>query len=834
MTKEKRREMQLLKEQAIRVEERIYDKKAQKSSTINKCKNGLQSYGKEGKDGTLSHQEDNENSYCKLIPNNVTVSEVPEERQSIIERSRKDLITKVENVAPNNIKVMQFAEIGDNKNPPKEQETVVKHNKSLIIPLESDFDEILDCCAEKYKRDKTQYNKLQSRLEIDQLERSAKLNYVQTTSPIYTNIGGKDLPLVGYKASCSDSERQYSVPSINVEPPTPQSDHMDYNLPMIGDGLTESDSNESLIISDLPPDSMRFIKPKQMCDTSCYNNFDMDTEEKSMICSEQDKDYEKYENLEKLCDVKDDLHHNNAIILDRIENNLSSNRDINGEAATNTVQTSPSLTQQTSQMNRSITSPCLDGMLTYRSQKNNRPKSSPTQKLPNTQSTQLVRSNSFVLECPSKVLIEHMRQQNAARYSSLNLSNTTNNHNDNNRINNNISNSNKISNYNANSSKSTLKRLTRDTVESKAKKVNKLSTLSRVNRSLGQQQGSTSSKVANSNTSSAHISISLSANHVSYANKRSPYDPVRSNSSAKEKCMPKSCSRLSTTAKTKIQTHQSSNSIHINDHNNSISNSNSNSNDNTNNISKLMKSSQAPVAEPALLIDSNQSYASSINQKQNSDSECDSHMLDELNEKHRQSLLNLLAKQDTERRKLYELFEKQQEHLVEQLSLEMMEYIQNQQAQKQKERQHYHRNCITPSHNTDVQHNSQSLPKINLNHGNRVENKSLAADRSSAGGGRTQTKKHPINVNFAITPRNAGRINNIVPSPIIQPVTSRAVNHDKANKINENTTPRRHLYVSDALIVEGGSVLSSQLTENTRIPAPTYPLTYSTGDSRVS
>ncbi|XP_073830762.1 uncharacterized protein isoform X2 [Musca autumnalis] len=247
--------------------------------------------------------------------------------------------------------------------------------------------------------------------------------------------------------------------------------------------------------------------------------------------------------------------------------------------------------------------------------------------------TTLVRSSSFTLEGPSKALIDHMRQQRSV--SDRNPTNGTK----------------KIVSPPAVTKKvSPPSRLHRDTVESKAKRVQKVEL--KPSRQKVQQKSS-QHKMAQAAAASISPYKSKSSpfpKHGStihlYKTKKSPYDSPNS-------------TRISpstpTTVKTSCQTRKSPPS--------SSASSSASSQRTASNKSRSSRASIQPQSQQ-----SNQKPNTTTTTKATSP---EKEVLTQMDKMQREKFLRLLRQQEEEQRKLKESFEMQQKLLIEQLNKEM-------------------------------------------------------------------------------------------------------------------------------------------------------------------
>lgn len=256
-------------------------------------------------------------------------------------------------------------------------------------------------------------------------------------------------------------------------------------------------------------------------------------------------------------------------------------------------------------MNRSATSP---SMKTNTNNRSSSPKSqSLAQDSDNLPESNLVRSSSFTLEAPSKALIEHMQQQellNVAKYDIKSHPNT-------------------IRNSPVNLV-STAIRAHRDTVESRAKKVQKME--------IRAPKPKTKLKMAASKLSTAAASTSA-------YNKKGPTQHINSVCRTKRSPPPTSPQKLQKPIYSKMCKSNSTSSC-----------------SNQNKISKSRLSSLSSTATSCNSIGTTDMVNTSLNQT-------------EMNKK--VHLLQLLAQQEEEHRNLQEAFELQQKILIEQLGREL-------------------------------------------------------------------------------------------------------------------------------------------------------------------
>ncbi|KAL9878827.1 uncharacterized protein ACN2A1_011121 isoform 4-T4 [Glossina fuscipes fuscipes] len=574
MTSEKRKQMHKYKEKAIRVEQELMERRMQKSKN------------NDGTDDKVSEtSRSSANNYIGSVSQRS--QDFYEAKSSETEESLALLQNLIEGQDENEKKEggsednYHFV----NKNAEIDNCKLKKLQKSETLVYDNIAPEVVAATAQKRSLG-------DCKRQLLELERKANLNYLQPKKPKFLLLPNKNKTL------------NSSIPTICVNPPTPVVDVESANQPSV-----DRESTDSLTISETPskatayPDdsdeslsSLLVNSGSQSTHSSPRNKDDMDDFKKSSISAK----IQKFEAISG--------------------QNSTPTSSLSATTTTATPTSSPeknnSYTEPiTACMSRSATSPSLK-LLT-----GNRLPGSPriglqieteiTQQIP------LVRSTSFTLEGPSKVLIDHMRQQNQT-VDEKNLP------------------SSKMTTTAFAPSKSYHSRATSDTVESKAKKVHKVE--SKASRSKVQLKNSSTKLIASStspyNTSTSSHNYCPNINK----NKRSPYDPVQ---------LTKNCS-TSFQSSHKFSMHSRKTMPPTIAARNPIKSRNS-----------------ATAIQSAF----QQNYDN--NQKQKQQLSNNQEFLSNMDVEQKEKFLKLLAQQEEEKRRLERAFELQQKFLLEQLTKEM-------------------------------------------------------------------------------------------------------------------------------------------------------------------
>uniref|UniRef100_A0A1A9WVP0 Uncharacterized protein n=1 Tax=Glossina brevipalpis TaxID=37001 RepID=A0A1A9WVP0_9MUSC len=576
MTSEKRKQMHKYKEKAIRVEQELTERRMQKTKS------------NDGIDDKISETSRSSTNNCSG-----NISQRSQDIDEVKYREAEESLTLLHNL----IEGQDESEKKDtglqgscrfaNKKHDADNCKLKKLQKSETLIYDNIGPDVVTAkTASAQKRTLGECKR-----QLLELERKANLNYLQPKKPKFLLMPNQNKML------------NPSIPTICVNPPTPVVDIESANQSSI-----DRESTDSLTISETPPkstvypddsdeslSSLLVHSGSQSTHTSPRNKDDMEDFKKSSISAK----IQKFEAISG--------------------QNYTPTSSLSATTTTTTPVSSPEKNNYaepiTGCMSRSATSPSLK-LLT-----GNRLPGSPRIGLQMetevTQQIPLVRSTSFTLEGPSKVLIDHMRQQNQT-------------------VDDNNSASTKMTTAAFIAKKAYHSRATSDTVESKAKKVHKVE--SKPSRSKVQLKNS-SSKLIVSSTSPYNTPIS-SHNycHNVNKNKRSPYEPVQ---------LTKNCSTSFQSAH-KFST-QSRKSVP------------------PNTVARKPIKSRNSAAGMQAAIQQNNDNSQKQKQQQPNNQEFLSNMDIEQKEK----FLKLLAQQEEEKLKLERAFELQQKFLLEQLTKEM-------------------------------------------------------------------------------------------------------------------------------------------------------------------
>uniref|UniRef100_A0A1A9VX97 Uncharacterized protein n=1 Tax=Glossina austeni TaxID=7395 RepID=A0A1A9VX97_GLOAU len=573
MTSEKRKQMHKYKEKAIRVEQELMERRMQKSKNNDEIDDKVSETSRSFANNCSGSVSQRSQDFCEV-------------KSKETDESLALLQNLMEGQDGNEIKECGSEDSHHfvNKKASADNCKLKKLQKSETLVYDNKASDVVAATAQKR-------NLGECKRQLLEMERKANLNYLQPKKPKFLLLPNKNKML------------NSSIPTICVNPPTPVVDVESANQPGI-----DRESTDSLTISETPPKSTAYPDDSdeslssllvnsgsQSTHSSPRNKDDLDDFKKSSISAK----IQKFEAIS-------------------VQNSTPTS-SLSATTTTTTPNSSPEKNNYaepiTACMSRSATSPSLK-LLT-----GNRLPGSPriglqietevTQQIP------LVRSTSFTLEGPSKVLIDHMRQQNQT-------------------VNENNLPSSKMTTAAFTSNKSYYSRATSDTVESKAKKVHKVEC--KASRSKVQLKNSSSKLIASStspyNTSTSSRNYCPNVNK----NKRSPYEPVQ---------LTKNCSNSSQSSH-KFSTHSRKTMPPTIAARNPIKSRNS-----------------ATAIQAAF----QQNYDN--NQKQKQQPSNNQEFLSNMDMEQKEKFLKLLAQQEEEKRKLERAFELQQKFLLEQLTKEM-------------------------------------------------------------------------------------------------------------------------------------------------------------------
>ncbi|XP_037811436.1 putative uncharacterized protein DDB_G0268590 isoform X2 [Lucilia sericata] len=581
MTTEKRRQMQKLKDKALKIEQRIRERKQRghgENNLINediKSESSRSSLHNAGAGNISQRSQDYYESKLKETEESMQLLQSLMKRQSGgIEETTKETV----NTACNTTTHFQR---DDN------QEKLQKLQKSEILIYDNSTNEVIQVPADK---DKKIFE--DQRTNIKETERKTNINYELPKKPSHLLLAGVN------------GKGMAAIPSICLNPPTP----LTINRPMC-ETLSAAGSSESLIISEKPNN---LLQEDYSSDESFSSMITQSDKRSTRRISKNNIKPERGVSAERkpLTPVKN--------VSAKIQQFEAISSD------TNSPHTSPEklyksrkscLGTTTGTMSRSATSPSI------KLPNSNRSSSSRSQSLAqdsdNSPENNLVRSSSFTLEGPSKALIDHMQQQKTitenktAVKSPLNTTRSI-----------------------VRKTISSPLRAHRDTVESKAKKVqkvelksSKLKTQQKVSQSKLAQAAVASISPYNTTALTQHTTNNL------YKTKRSPYD-------------------ISKTSHTSLQTLQKTSGTQMRKSNSTSNNLAQNKTSKT----KITSHTSTPTSTASNSARTPQNGNGSISQ------------MDKLQ---KDKFMRLLAQQEEEHRKLQQSFEMQQKMLIEQLNREM-------------------------------------------------------------------------------------------------------------------------------------------------------------------
>lgn len=576
MTSEKRKQMHKYKEKAIRVEQELRERRMQ----ISKNNDGI--------DDKVSETSPSSANNCSG-----SVSQRSQDFCEVKSKETEESLALLQNLMEgqdeNEIKEIKGG-LEDsyhfvNKKANTDDCKLKKLQKSETLVYDNNASDVVVANAQKRTLG-------ECKRQLLELERKANLNYLQPKKPKFLLLPNKNKSL------------NSSIPTICVNPPTPVVDVESANQPGI-----DRESTDSLTISETPPKSTAYPDDSDESLSSLLVN----SGSQSTHSSPRNKD-----------DLDDFKKSSISAKIQKFEAISGQNSTPTSSLSATTITTTPNSSPEknnsyaepiTACMSRSATSPSLK-LLT-----GNRLPGSPRIGLQMetevTQQIPLVRSTSFTLEGPSKVLIDHMRQQNQT-------------------VDENNLPSSKMTTAAFTSNKSYYSRATSDTVESKAKKVHKVEP--KASRSKVQLKNSSSKLIASStspyNTSTSSHNYCPNVNK----NKRSPYEPVQ---------LTKNCS-TSFPSSHKFSMHSRKTMPPTIAARNPIKSRNS-----ANAIQAAFQQNYDNNQKQKPQISNNQEFLSNMDMEQ------------------KEKFLKLLAQQEEEKRKLERAFELQQKFLLEQLTKEM-------------------------------------------------------------------------------------------------------------------------------------------------------------------
>lgn len=583
MTTEKRRQMQKLKEKALNIEQRIRERKQRaddgnvlnnedvisqtsRSSLINTCASNTQR-SQESYDGRIKETEE---SMILL--------------QNLIKRQQTGSVDKpidIENTACNISIHMPKAE---------SQEKMQKLQKSEILIYDNSTNEVIQVPPIE-------------KVNLREVDTKLNLTYEGPKKPAHLLLAGVN------------SKGMTSIPAICLNPPTPLTVNKNICDKLSADITSELSSadkktNDSLDLAD------------ELSSDESFNSMVTQTDRRSVrsVSKNNTTKYPRSGSVERTSLIPVTPVKNVSAKIQQFEA-ISSD--------SNTPQSSPEklyksrksclgLTLAT--MSRSATSPSL------KLNTSNRSSTSAVQNLGQNSDTSpennLVRSSSFTLEGPSKVLIDHMQQQKQQQHSEQKP----------------ITEAKSSAKSPLNTTRSVARkpissplRAHRDTVESKAKKVQKVELKSS---KLKIQQKASQSKLAlaaaatitpyNSNSLTQH------SNNLCKT-KRSPYDLTKTSQTSLQK-----------TSSTQMRK----------------------SNSTSSNLSQTKTSKSRPSS-------ANIQTPTSVSSNTARTPQNDQDSLNHMEKSQKEKFLHLLAQQQEEHRRLQQSFEIQQKMLLEQLNREM-------------------------------------------------------------------------------------------------------------------------------------------------------------------
>ncbi|KAM7350718.1 uncharacterized protein ACRADG_009205 isoform 5-T5 [Cochliomyia hominivorax] len=583
MTTEKRRQMQKLKEKALEIEQNIRQRKQHGEK-------GFDNEGLTNSSGVVLHNTSSNNSQRSQRSQDYNDNKIKETEQSML---------LLQNLIRNQQQEYDVKAI-ENKNPPfnasqhfhrdENQEKLLKLKKSEIIIYDNSKKEVIQLPAENEKLS------FEEQQRILRQSSHKELNYEMPKKPSHLLLAGVN------------TKGMTSIPAICLNPPTPLMVNRNICESLSGGETSESNPNKSFDLTEELSSDESYNSMITQSDRRSIRSFTKNVPTKPPRCGSVERQV-----LTPVMPTKN------------VSAKIQQFEAISSDS--NTPQSSPEklckprkscLGLAMGTMSRSATSPALNLNTSHRSC------SSTTQSLAqdsdNSPENNLVRSSSFTLEEPSKALIDHMQQQqkvstNDSKSATKSPLNTTRSI--------------------ARKSISSPLRAHRDTVESKAKKVQKVELKSS---KMKIQQKASQSKLALAAAASIspynNTALTQHTNNLCKT-KRSPYD-------------------LTKTSHTSLQTLQKTSNTQMRK-----------SNSTSFNLVQTKTSKSRPSSATKLTPTS--VATNSARNTNQTEQESFNHMEKTQKEK----FLRLLAQQEEEHRKLQESFEKQQKMLLEQLNREM-------------------------------------------------------------------------------------------------------------------------------------------------------------------
>ncbi|XP_046802656.1 flocculation protein FLO11 isoform X1 [Lucilia cuprina] len=579
MTTEKRRQMQKLKEKALKIEQRIRERKQRANGEINlindeiKSESSRSSLHNAGGGNISQRSQDYYESKLKETKESMMLLQNLIKRQTGgIEETSKETVNTACNTTAN-------FQRDDN------QEKLQKLQKSEILIYDNSTNEVIQVPADKDKK-----------LFEDQRKnvKETNVNYELPKKPSHLLLAGVN------------SKGMTAIPSICLNPPTP----LTVNRNMC-ETLSAAGSSESLIISKKP-------------NISLQEDYSSDESFSSMITQSDKRSTRRISKSNTKPERGVSAERKPLTPVKNVSAKIQQFEAISSD--TNSPHTSPEklyksrkacLGTTTGTMSRSATSPSIK--LTNSNRSSSSRSQSLAQDSDNSPENNLVRSSSFTLEGPSKALIDHMQQQKTITENKTAVKsplNTTRS----------IARKPIISPLRAH----------RDTVESKAKKVqkvelksSKLKTQQKVSQSKLAQAAVASISPYNTNALTQHTTNNL------YKTKRSPYDIAKTSHTSLTQTLPKT----STTQMRK-------------------------SNSTSNNLAQNKSSKTKITSQTSTPTTSTASNSARTPQNANGS-------INQMDKLQKDKFMRLLAQQEEEHRKLQQSFEMQQKMLIEQLNREM-------------------------------------------------------------------------------------------------------------------------------------------------------------------
>lgn len=591
MTSEKRRQMQKLKEKALKIEERIRERK-QRSYDGNELNNedivsqtSRSSLTNTGASNTQRSQDIYDSRIKETEESMILLQNLMKRQQT----GSEDKPVETENVACN---ISTHVSREDN------QEKLQKLQKSEILIYDNSTNEVIQ--VPPVEEAITYDNQQRIFKEVD---RKLSLNNEGPKKPAHLLLAGVN------------SKGMASIPAICLNPPTPLTAHRN-----ICDNVRGGESKDAASVSKKSNTSLDLAD--ELSSDESFNSMITQTDRRSVrsVGKNTPTKPPRCGSVERITFIPVTPVKNVSAKIQQFEaiSSESITPQSSPEKLYKTRKSCLGLTVAT--MSRSATSPSL------KLNTSNRSSTSVVhglgQNSDSSPENNLVRSSSFTLEGPSKVLIDHMQQQKQQQQkeppkpitetkstakSPLNTTRSL-----------------------ARKSISSPLRAHRDTVESKAKKVQKVELKSS---KLKIQQKASQSKLA----LAAAVSISPynSSNLTQHSNnlcktKRSPYDLTKTSQTSLQK-----------TSSTQMRKSNSSSS----------------------NLSLTKTAKSRPSSA------NNQTPTSVVTTARTTQNDQDS--LNHMEKTQKEKFLRLLAQQEEEHRRLQQSFEMQQKMLLEQLNREM-------------------------------------------------------------------------------------------------------------------------------------------------------------------